>query len=153
MRETSRFNLSPLPADGGERQAILRADGAEVGLVPGAVLEAQYETAQGTLLFVTHEIPFEEQLDILLLDDAAHIAERVSLYGAYTTGAFEAEAIIGPDTLRFRFFGGPAWQARLLPQARWRWPFSDPPGVHRARTFSKRIEVRPVTALSGEQET
>lgn len=153
MRETARYDLRPHPADGGERRAVLLVDGDEAGTVPGAVLEAQYQAGPEALLFLSHDIPFEEQLDILLLDAAARPLERVSLYSAYATGSFRPLALTGPDALSFRFFGGPPWQVRILPRARWRRPFSDPHGVHRARRFSTRIEVRPLAAPSQEDET
>jgi hypothetical protein len=142
MRASTRYALQPRPDTGGERTATLLRDGRPVGVVPGVVLDAQFEAAAGDLLFVTHDIPFEEQLEILLLDADGHQRDRISLFGAYTTGAYEAGAVIDENTLRFRFFGGAPWQVRILARPHWHLPLLDPRGVHRQARFRKQLDIR-----------
>lgn len=142
MQPATRYALHPAPDAGDERRSLLLRDGARVGEVPGAVLEAQYETPGGDVLFVTHDIPFEESLEIVLLDPRGGVLERVSLRAAYATGAFEAGPSGDPAALTFRFFGGPAWELRVLLRPVWRLPFSDPPGTYRQSVLRKRLDLR-----------
>ena len=144
MRAISRYRLQPEPDTGEERRSTLLREGRPIGKVPGVVLEAQFEARSGDLLFVSHDIPFEEQLDILLLDPDGRLLDRVSLYGAYVTGVFRAGGIIDDATLRFRFFGGNPFELHILPKLRWRLPFSDPAGVHRENRLRKQLDLRRV---------
>jgi hypothetical protein len=111
MRAIDHWSLKRAPdGDGGARSFLLR-DGTETGVVvPGCLLEAQFSTPDGTLLFVTHDIPFEERLDIVLLTASGVIADQASLWGAYTTGNFRDISSDGPDSVEFDFFGGHRWR-------------------------------------------
>lgn len=142
MRASTRYAIQPMPDTGAARTATLLRDGLPVGQVPGAVLEGQFESPAGDLLFLTHDIPFEEQLEILLLGADGRQCDRVSLYGAYATGSYRSGAVVDDRTLRFHFFGDAPWQVQILPQPRLRLPFSDPPGVHRQTGLRKLLDVR-----------
>ncbi len=132
-------------ADGteGARSFLIR-DGADTGIVvPGCILEAQYSARGETLLFITHDIPFEECLEIILLTDSGTIADRASLSGAYATGNFRDAKPSGPDTIEFEFFGGHCWRVRLLPRPSFRLPMfsSEPAGVHRPFGWTRKFIV------------
>jgi hypothetical protein len=85
------------------------------------------------LLFITHDIPYEERLEIVLLTPDGRIADRASLWGSLTTGNFRNARASGPDSIEFDFFGGHRWRARLLPRRSFRLPMRgwEPAGVHR----------------------
>jgi hypothetical protein len=144
MRETHEYALRPLEQGEGEARSMLSRNGVETGLiVPGCVLEAQFACATGALLFITHDIPFEEQLDICLVEGAV-LKDRASLYGAYSTGDFRNVAIAGEDRVTFDFFGGHRWQARVFARPEWRLPgvtSREPAGVHRGLSLSCHFAV------------
>ena len=134
MRAVSLFSLRPAPDVDAERTSSLWRDGQPTGtVVPGCVLEAQYAIDARALLFVTHDIPYEETLEILLLDVAGDVVDRASLFRAYVTGSFAAGRIIDDASVTFRFFGGPERMVRVLATRELRFPFSEPAGVHRPR--------------------
>jgi len=134
IQAVSRFSVRPAPDVDQERTSSLLRDGQPTGtVVPGCVLEAQYEIGSRALLFVTHDIPYEETLEILLLDAAGGIVDRASLSRSYVTGSFVAGEIIDDTSVTFRFFGGPERTVRVLANRELRLPFSEPPGTHRPR--------------------
>ena len=99
--------------------------------VPGRCLEAQYCSNPLTLLFLTHDVPYEEQLEIVLIRDDRVVLDHVSIGGGLTTGNFRDAAIEPPDVVSFSFFGGHRWYARVLPRPRLRLPIATCAGVHR----------------------
>jgi hypothetical protein len=114
------FSLDALPVTPGreayeDRRSRLLRRGADTGtVVPGIVLEAQIALDRGWLLFTTHGIPFEEGLDITLLDGASKIVDGAALFGAYATGTFKNLVLATDDTVVFDFFGPQSWRVRLF---------------------------------------
>jgi hypothetical protein len=138
MQPTTRFDLVPTADSEGERRSILWRDGrATRTIVPGCVLEAQYEVGDRALLFATHDIPYEEQLEIMLIDAADEIVDGATLVRANATGAFRAGRILDERRLAFAFFGDEPWMVEVLGAPGFRRPFSDPPGVSRRRPFRR----------------
>src|SRR5690242_12795781 len=94
MRMAQEFSLDALPVTPGreayeERRSRLLRRGEDTGaVVPGTVLEAQIALDRGWLLFTTHGIPFEEGLDITLLDGSCAAVDGAALFAAYATGTF-----------------------------------------------------------------
>jgi hypothetical protein len=137
-----RYSLEPIQ---GEARSTLLNRRTKTGLiVPGRVLEAQFTAAADTLLFITHDIPFEEQLDILLIRGDAAIVDRASLRGALTTGSVRNLSISEPDTVCFDFFGGRRWRVRVLSRPAFRVPIvGNAIGVHRPFSWWRRLIVQP----------
>lgn len=134
MRAIDLFSLKPVADAKGERMAQLLRTSAPSSascIVPGAILEAQFETAQGFLLFTTQDVPFEEQLDICLLAPDMALRDRATLAHAYTTGTFADCRIESDSSLTFRFFGTQRLRIQLLDRPTWRLPWLGPAGVHR----------------------
>lgn len=126
---TGRFSLNRL--DGETISSALLADGHAVGItLPGCILEAAFSDGAHCLLFITQDVPFEETLDIVLLDGADGVIDRAWLGAAMTTGSFRNVRAEG-DAVTFDFFAGHRWRVRLLSRPRWQMPFSEPRGTHR----------------------
>lgn len=110
--------------------------------VPGAVLEAALRCNDRLLLFMTHDVPFEESLSLHLLDADGALLDSVWLGGLYATGVFSGPVIESADTARFRFFGDTDWRVQVSQRPRWRWPLlSDPRGVHRGLRWRRYLSV------------
>ena len=132
--------LSP-PAEFKEGRVAVLLDGRETGLeLKGQILEAALEAPGGWLLFLTHDVPYEEQLDLVLLDEDLRVRERASLGWIETPGLFEDLRTQG-DSAAFRFIGS-EWRVRVLPKPRWRLPLIGPVGLTRPPGLSTRLEVR-----------
>jgi hypothetical protein len=141
MQMSSHFSLRPVDSPDDAVESDLLVDGRDTGLrIGGRVIEAQYEVAAGTLLFITYDIPFEEQLDVVLLDRSHSIMDRASLFRANTTGSFRPGHVSG-DLITFAFYGDARWTLRLLDGKTWRWPLSDPPGVERQHRWYKYFDL------------
>jgi hypothetical protein len=147
------FSLDALPVTPGreayeDRRSRLLRGGADTGtVVPGIVLEAQIALDRGWLLFTTHGIPFEEGLDITLLDGASKIVDGAALFGAYATGTFKNLVLATDDTVVFDFFGPHSWRVRLFGKPQFRLPMPwlvEPPGVHRKFGFTRHFAVSEV---------
>ena len=150
---TEEFSLQALPVTPGreayeERRSRLLRHGADTGtVVPGTVLEAQIALDRGWLLFTTHDIPFEEGLDITLLDAACTVIDGAALFAAYATGTFRNLVLAAADTVVFDFFGPRSWRVRLLGKPQFRLPVPwlvEPPGVHRKFGFTRHFAVSEV---------
>lgn len=110
--------------------------------VAGVVLEAAFECAGRTLLFLTDDIPFEESLRIHLLDADLHLLDSATLGSMYSTGRFELLGLQQPRTVKFRFFGDTDWAVELLDAPASRMPFfGDPRGVQRPFGFVRHFKV------------
>ena len=148
MPVTDRFALEPVapPTELKEGRARLRLDGRDTGVeLPGQVLEGAVGVEDAWLLFVTHDVPYEEQLDIVLLDAGLRVQDTVSLGGMATTGLFRDLRAEG-DGAAFSFIGGAPWRVRVLPRGRLRWPLALPVGVSRPFGFTTRLDLRRLSA-------
>ena len=133
--------------DDGDARSVLLKDGVRTGLVlPGRCLEAQFHGLDGDLLFLTHDIPYEEQLEIVLIADSGAILDRASVSGAYTTGHFRDATVTGGNSVAFAFFDGPPWRLTTSDTDRFRLPWlgCEPRGVHRPFGWRRRFAIEPV---------
>jgi hypothetical protein len=145
MKAVDIYSLAPIKTETEDLHSLLLMDGAATNLfVPGCFLEAQFVDTAGALLFVTHNIPFEEILEILLIANDAKLADRASLWGAYTTGNFRDAVISGTNSVDFSFFGHRRWRVRLLKRPEFRLPIfsGEPLGVHRPFGWSRRMVIQ-----------
>jgi len=114
------FFLAPVP--GGENvtpRSKLLFDGAATGTtVPGVVLEAQYGCDPLYLLLTTENIPYEEALHILLLDQRFRVLDHLELSHAFAPGTLTDVEQGGDGRLRFSLFGGDRWELEVLPAPR-----------------------------------
>ena len=147
------FSLDALPVTPGreayeDRRSRLLRQGEDTGtVVPGIVLEAQIALDRGWLLFTSHGVPFEEGLDITLLDAACAIVDGAALFGAYATGTFRNLVLASDDTVLFDFFGPRSWRVRLFDKPQFRLPVPwlvEPPGVHGKFCFTRHFAVGEV---------
>ena len=150
MRIVQDFTLDPLNVTAGretyeERRSRLLRHGEDTGaVVPGVVLEAQIGRDDGWLLFTTHDIPFEEGLDITLLDRHFKIVDSAALYWPYATGDFKNLVLASGDKVAFDFFGDHRWTVTLFEKARLRLPLPwivEPRGVRRKFGFTRHFAI------------
>lgn len=110
--------------------------------VPGAVFEAAIQWRELYLLFLTDDCPFEETLNIHLLDERSNVLDSATMFWIYSTGMFETLQLIQPNIVQFRFFGDTTWAVELLPKPAFRLPFiTEPCGVWRRWGFSRRFKI------------
>jgi hypothetical protein len=133
--------VPPQESADGAGSRLLRS-GRDTGtVVPGVMLEAQLALGDEHLLFLTHDIPFEEQLEICLLDRSDKLVDRVWLAGANTTGNFR-NLVTGVRGARFDFFGTRQWRVTVLDRPRFFLPVVGLPlGAHRRFGFCRRVLV------------
>lgn len=82
--------------------------------VHGAVLEAQFEAADGYLVFTTEGTPYEEALHIYWLDRAGRTLDAVELSAPYTPAIFGSAEVHANSAVQFSFFDdGLAWRASV----------------------------------------
>ena len=139
------IGLRPMdgPEDIAPRSELL-LDGQPTGkTVAGLVLEAAFRTDSGELLlFTADDTPFEEMLNIQLLDAQLDPLDSAVLGAAYSTGSFGFLAVERPDSVRFRFIGDTDWVVEVLPEPRLRTPWAkDPVGVSRPWGLHTRLRV------------
>lgn len=146
MRIANGLTTRLMDAGGDEREPTseLLVDGRATGkFVPGAVLEAAVAWANRYLLFMTDDVPYEEMLRVVLLDDRFALIDSALIGGPYSTGSFSSLQLSEPDTVSFRFIGDTLWEIELLSKPGFRLPFvSDPKGVSRPPGFSRHFVVR-----------
>jgi len=142
------FSLSPEPgaAPGDTRTAArsrVMRDGQDTGLLlPGLWLEAQFMVGSDALLFITHNVPYEEQLDLCLISAGNVLKDRLSLAWIYSTGIFSDARVVGKRSIVFSFFADAFWRVDVLPTPGWRLPLvSEPRGVWRRFGFKRRMVI------------
>jgi len=110
--------------------------------LPGVVLEASLKVNNEWLLFLTHDIPFEESLEICLLGSNFEALDRATLMAPNATGSFEDLQILSEQRMRFRFLGKGFLEREWLKETAFRLPLmSEPLGVVRPFGFSRRFAL------------
>jgi len=141
VRFSQQLSISLLtpPSSDAEPTCRLFHNGRDTSLIlPGATLEAAIELPHGWLVFLTHDIPYEEGLEICLVSSTFELLDRATLAAPYSTGAFENLEITSPTSLCFDFLGERPWQLDLLENPRFRLPvFTEPLGVQRPFGFKR----------------
>lgn len=110
--------------------------------VPGAVLDAAFQVGDETLLFLTDDVPFEEGLNICLVDQKGSLLDCVALAAAGATGSLHHVRRLGQRLFAFSFFTDTPMQVVVwdvpriaLPQIGLR------KGIHRAFSLKGRLSV------------
>ncbi|WP_374568104.1 hypothetical protein [Ideonella sp.] len=114
--------------------------------VDGAVLEAAVECNGRYLLFLTDDVPAEDQLSIHLVDRDGRLLDSARIGAMYSTGSFSSLTFREPNAAAFRFIGDADWVVRVFDQPRWQMPFvAEPRGVSRPWRWRRwfRVEGRP----------
>lgn len=110
--------------------------------VAGAILEAAIHWRDQYLLLLSNDIPYEDTLNMHLLDAALTLLDTAKLGAAYSTGSFTELQLHEPNQISFRFIGGNPWRIELLTTAEFKMPLlSEPRGVSRPFNFSRRFRV------------
>ena len=105
--------------------------------VAGLVLEAAFRTKRGELLLLTTDnTPFEEVLNIQLLDSGLNLLDSAVMGSAYSTGSFKLVRIEYPNGVRFRFIGDTDWTVEVLAASRSAFPGGRMPEAYRVRWAS-----------------
>lgn len=133
-----------LPSEAEAPKSEILRDGAPSGkFVSGAVLEAAIQWDTCYLIFLTDDVPFEDILNIHLLDAQLNLLDSVLIGAPYSSGSFSSLELCEPNTVRFRFIGDTTWSVELLPRPGFRIPyFSEPAGVKRPLGLTRHFIVR-----------
>lgn len=111
-------------------------------VLQGAVFEAALKWNEYTLLFLTDDVPFEDTLNIYLLDQHLNVEDYARMYFMYSTGIFSDLDLTENDSVSFSFLGQKIWTLKLFPENRFVIPIiSDPLGVHRPFGLSRRFQL------------
>ncbi|AGB80501.1 hypothetical protein D781_0106 [Serratia sp. FGI94] len=126
--------------DGGY-EVLLSGQGSGI-FVPFQMLEAAVSIDEWRLLlFLTDDVPYEEILNISLLDRRHGILETLSLGGAYLNGTFSELRILS-DAVSFRFIGDTTWKVGVAEKPFFKFPLiGDPRGVSRPIALSHYLRI------------
>jgi hypothetical protein len=143
MTPTSLFSLQPLTKRSEPALSRLLVEGASRGpIVPGRWMEAQLAGDGFFLLFITHDCPYEEQLDICLIDTGFAMLDDVSLCWMYSTGRFRNLTVRSDRIVAFNFYGGVRWVVEVLRAPVRHFPLlGGPKGVWRKFGFSRQLAI------------
>ena len=153
---SSSFSLTPARAGENETpRSNLLFDAALTGTtVPGVVLEAQYRFGDLYLLLTTENIPYEEALHVLLLDQRFNVLDHVELSHPYASGVLSDLQQAGDGRLQFSLFGGDRWELAVLPAPRRLTTDETPTGVRarlRRRLAARWLAVKRLQVATGAQ--
>ncbi|MBV7538994.1 hypothetical protein KW842_24805 [Duganella sp. sic0402] len=133
---------------------IIMAGKATGVILQGAVFEAALKWHDYTLLFLTNDVPFEDTLNIYLLDRDLNVADYARMYFMYATGIFSDLDLTEADTVRFNFLGEKRWILKLFSQKRFFVPVaSSALEVHRPFTFFRRFQLSAQALPSQDRES
>ena len=112
-------------------------------IIEGVYLEAAIKLkAQCYLLFVTHDIPFEETLDIILFDAKNNrILDSLWIGLMYETGFLE-NLFLDNDVIHFDFLRKHSWTLRILENSIIRFPIAVDAMVHRPLGFLTYFQLK-----------
>jgi hypothetical protein len=111
-------------------------------IIGGAVLEAALKWNDYVLLFLTDDVPFEEGLNIYLLDAKLNVLDSAQIGWMYSTGIFSNLDLTASNIVRFRFFAEQVWTLKLLPEKEFALPIiSDPLAVSRPFKFFRMFQL------------
>jgi len=146
MRIATQITLNPISESTEEQPPTseLVLNGVPTGRrIHGAILEAAVEWNSLYLVFLTDDIPHEEMLRIVLLDEELNVLDTALIGAPYSSGSFSSLELREPDTVKFHFIGGSPWLVQLRGSKGLRLPFvSEPQGVYRPFGFSRQFIVR-----------
>lgn len=132
---------------------VMISEAATGKILEGAVFKAALKWHEYILLFVTDDVPFEEGLNIYLLDSMLNVVDSAKMYFMYSTGIFSNLDLSQDDTVRFQFFGDEVSILRLYDKKKFAIPFlSTPLGVHHQLTFFRRFEISRLSPATRSTE-
>ena len=101
-------------------------------IIEGVYLEAAIKlSAQPYLLLVTHDIPFEETLDLILFDaKEKRILDSLWIGLMYETGNLE-NLYLQDNFIHFDFLRQMPWRLSISEQSRFRFPIAIDAMIHR----------------------
>ncbi|WP_432382959.1 hypothetical protein [Duganella sp. P38] len=143
--------ITPSASDTIPKSEILIASVPTGIIIDGAVFEAALRWHDYTLLFLTDDVPFEDTLNIYLLDAALSIVDWARMYFMYSTGIFSNLDLTQKNTVRFCFFAEKTWVLKLFPEKIFALPLiSDPIGVSRPLKFFRmfQLDSNPLPQIS-----
>lgn len=119
-------------------------DGKEVdSFIEGAVLEACVKHGRSYLIFTTNDCPYEESLNIYLLNQSYEILDNAVLIWPYNTGLFKILDITQSNLVDFKFFEDKIWQVELFSHKSILIPYiSEPCGVWRTFRLKHHFKIR-----------
>lgn len=129
------------------RSQVLVNGKAVNSFITGAIFEACIKYRDFYLVFMTDDIPYEDALNISLLDSEYRVLDYAALSWPYSTGTFRLLDFSRPNTVAFEFFGETTWKIELSSRKRIIIPFfSEPRGVWRKFGLSHyfKISGKPV---------
>lgn len=145
LRQIDHLSLKVINADKENeepRSEILQNAVPTGKYVAGAIPVATIQWGSWYLLFVTDDCPFEEALNIHLLDEHLDPIDSAVIGWIYNTGVFESLTLVQPNIVQFRFLGEKTWWIELLQKPAIRLPFlTEPRGVSRQWGFSRYFKV------------
>ncbi|MGK9174038.1 hypothetical protein KXR87_12510 [Yokenella regensburgei] len=138
---TLQLRDAPTPKAVGKYEVLMAGKGTGI-MLPVQVIEASVMVDdKRLLLFLTDDVPFEEMLEIALLDVNDGVKEIVTLGGAYLTGTF-ADLNIYPNAVEFSFIGDTTWRVEIPAMPFMKLPFiGDPRGVSRSPAWKHYIKI------------
>lgn len=143
------------PAKGGAApRAKLVLRGLETRFdVPGAVLEAAFQVGDETLLFLTDDVPFEEGLNICLVDREGRLLDCVALAVAGATGSLHYVNRLGKRLFAFSFFADKPMQIVVSDGPRIAFPqIGLRSGIHRSFSLKGRLSVARYSGATAKQD-
>ncbi len=149
MHLANEISIRPVATQGDQpMQSEVCVNGVATGqAVDGVILEGAVECRGRYLLFLTDDVPAEDQLSIHLIDGDGRLLDSARIGAMYSTGSFSELKIQEPDTVAFRFIGETDWLVELFDGARLQMPFvGERRGVARPLALRRwfRVEGRPL---------
>jgi hypothetical protein len=109
---TLQIREEPTTTAMGKYEVLIAENGTGI-TVPVQILEAAVQVDdKRLLLFLTDDTPFEEMLNIALIDLDDGVKEILTLGGAYLTGSF-TDLHIAPNAVEFSFIGETTWRVEI----------------------------------------
>lgn len=78
-------------------------------MLEGEDYEACIQYQDFLLVFTTNNCPYEESLNIHLLNQKLELLDKATLVWPYNTGPFSLTGLIEPNKLQFQFFNEETW--------------------------------------------
>ena len=78
-------------------------------ILDGATVESVVEYQGNFLVFLTNDIPYEEQLNIYYISSSLKVMDQATLGSIYVTGSFKSLQVTGFNQVSFTFFGTAIW--------------------------------------------
>ena len=135
MKILSRESFTITPGESG--CCVVAVNGRQtLEKLEGVYLEWCVELGGRYLLFLTDDVPNEDQLHIHLLSPELALLDSATIGSMYATGSFRDPKILDDNRLCFHFIGGFEWHLTVLNHSLFKLPLvSSPKGVSRKHWF------------------